>query len=163
MIALFDKIETAWFDMKYGVENCIKWLPIVWKDRDWDDYSLYKIMEFKFNKMSRLHLEDGHSADSDKISNQLKAASELCHKLADYDYDEDAMYDFKQKYPEFELEMTFTPAENGCSIAHFNTDDLPFEDQELYSKHFKIAEELEKKDRHELFQLIENNITDWCD
>jgi len=40
-----------------GVKNLIKWGPIIWKDRDWDDSFLFEIIKFKISNMSELHSE----------------------------------------------------------------------------------------------------------
>ncbi len=34
----------------YGIKNLITWFPIIWKDRDWDDYYILEILKFKINK-----------------------------------------------------------------------------------------------------------------
>lgn len=30
-----------------GIKNLIKWFPIIWKDRDWDDHFIFDILKFK--------------------------------------------------------------------------------------------------------------------
>jgi hypothetical protein len=34
----------------YGIKNLITWFPVIWKDRDWDDYYILEILKFKINK-----------------------------------------------------------------------------------------------------------------
>ena len=38
-----------------GIKNLIKWGPVIWKDRDWDDTFLFEIIKFKISKMSESH------------------------------------------------------------------------------------------------------------
>ena len=38
-----------------GVKNLIKWGPIIWRDRDWDDSFLFEIIKFKISNMSESH------------------------------------------------------------------------------------------------------------
>ena len=38
-----------------GVKNLIKWGPIIWKDRDWDDSFFFDILKFKISKMAESH------------------------------------------------------------------------------------------------------------
>jgi hypothetical protein len=40
------------YNIPTGVANLIKWLPVVWKDRDWDFTSVYDILRFKIENMS---------------------------------------------------------------------------------------------------------------
>ena len=30
-----------------SIKNLIKWFPIIWKDRDWDDHYIWEIMKNK--------------------------------------------------------------------------------------------------------------------
>ena len=29
------------------IKNIIRWIPVLWKDRDWDDWYIYKILQKK--------------------------------------------------------------------------------------------------------------------
>lgn len=158
LILLFDKIKTAWINVKYGVANYAKWFPTVWNDRDWDEYYLYKVMKFKLNKMAHLHKYYDHSTESEQTASQLKAASDLCGKPANYDYSGEALQNFREKYPDFELEITFDLVDDESSgVIHFNTEVLPPEGQELYNKHYQIADNL-KKGQDELLKLMKSKI-----
>lgn len=57
---MFDKIK--WFikDARYwpntfmtGVKNLIKWFPIIWKDRDWDDHYIFEVLKFKIENTAK--------------------------------------------------------------------------------------------------------------
>ena len=69
---LFDKIERPgffrriylnWkFEWRYlhrdtwmGIKNLYKWLPVVWKDRDWDHTYFLQVTEFKLQEMAKYH------------------------------------------------------------------------------------------------------------
>ena len=38
--------------LKIGISNLWAWLPIIWKDRDWDSWFIYQIIEFKLRRQS---------------------------------------------------------------------------------------------------------------
>jgi len=52
---MFNKISTWWYrDGRYmhkhfvkGVKNLWRWFPVIWKDRDWDQYYIYTILAKK--------------------------------------------------------------------------------------------------------------------
>jgi hypothetical protein len=52
---IFDKIKLWWkFDGKYyhltfqkGIKNLIRWFPVIWKDRDYDDSYIWEILKTK--------------------------------------------------------------------------------------------------------------------
>lgn len=54
-LSIFRKIYLWWkFDGKYihieikqGIKNIIRWLPIIWKDRDYDDHYIWEILKTK--------------------------------------------------------------------------------------------------------------------
>ena len=33
-----------------GIKNLWAWFPIIWKDRDWDGWFIYQIIEFKLTR-----------------------------------------------------------------------------------------------------------------
>ena len=47
MESFFEKIKTIFYSLIYGIKNCIKWFPIVWKDRNWDELYIYMLLQFK--------------------------------------------------------------------------------------------------------------------
>jgi hypothetical protein len=48
---LFDPIYHRWCNLKYGIRNLCRWLPIIWRDRDWDHGYLSRMLEFKLHNM----------------------------------------------------------------------------------------------------------------
>jgi hypothetical protein len=54
---LYWKFKYRYYPQNFvrGVKNLIKWGPIIWKDRDWDDSFLFEIIKFKISNMSESH------------------------------------------------------------------------------------------------------------
>lgn len=54
---LFWKFEYRYYPQNFtrGVKNLIKWAPVIWKDRDWDNTFFFEIIKFKISKMSKYH------------------------------------------------------------------------------------------------------------
>lgn len=36
-----------------GIKNLIIWLPVIWKDRNWDGYYIFKILEYKIKNQAK--------------------------------------------------------------------------------------------------------------
>ena len=61
MKQLLEKIQLWWkFEGKYyprdfitGVKNLWNWFPTIWKDRDWDQTFIYKILIHKLEKQAK--------------------------------------------------------------------------------------------------------------
>ena len=51
------QFEYRYYPQKFiiGIKNLIKWGPLIWKDRDWDDTFLFEIIKFKISKMAESH------------------------------------------------------------------------------------------------------------
>lgn len=44
----YDKfISNPIHNFKNGIKNIFKWLPVIWKDRDWDDHYIFEILKHK--------------------------------------------------------------------------------------------------------------------
>lgn len=66
-----------------SIKNLIKWLPIIWKDRDWDHAYVEDILLFKLNNMyKRFSNPDSTYVDweTDSTSEALKALK-LCIQI----------------------------------------------------------------------------------
>ena len=58
-----EKIKLWWrFEGRYyhktfirGIKNLWKWLPVVWKDKDWDPSHIYKILQFKLEQQAYIY------------------------------------------------------------------------------------------------------------
>lgn len=58
-----------------SVKRVIKWIPVIWKDRDWDEHYLIKIMQFKLQQMAELHMKEGVTV------NRFETAEEILHAI----------------------------------------------------------------------------------
>lgn len=49
---LIYKLKSGFKDIKAGFSNLWKWKKVIWKNRDWDFYYLYEMLEFKLIMMA---------------------------------------------------------------------------------------------------------------
>lgn len=60
-----------------GIKNLIKWFPVIWKDRDWDDHYIFEVLKFKLNKQADYiggrgnHLNAKRDAEIMRLVNKL--------------------------------------------------------------------------------------------
>ena len=73
-------------NLKHGVLNLIKWFPIIWKDRDWDQQFLYEMLKFKLEQMQNFQRKYGHGLHRDKYANQMKVCTSLLSRLIEDEY-----------------------------------------------------------------------------
>lgn len=74
-------------------KNIIRWIPVIWNDRDWDWDFLAGIMETKLNWMAKSSTSwwSGHS---DVHGRQMRVCVQLLHRLREDDYVENAFKRF---------------------------------------------------------------------
>lgn len=60
-----------------NVKKLIHWIPIIWKDRDWDYYFIYEVLKQKLIEQERFIREDGIHLYNKEDANTLKTAIEM--------------------------------------------------------------------------------------
>ena len=155
--------DSFWYNCKYGVINLVKWLPVIWKDRDWDHYYLYTILQKKLKGMENLHRNHGNCVGNEAWANQMKECVELIENLLDDDYNEKEFDALDKKWGTIFFEEI--EKGGGFEIKHKNV--KTEEDKEKHIKEFKECmakeNELREKDKDELFKIMRENIDNWWD
>ncbi len=61
------------------IKNVLRWLPVIWRDRDWDDYFIWEILKFKLKNQAK------HIGDRDRHTRAKHDAKvmNLCVRLID--------------------------------------------------------------------------------
>ncbi len=100
------------FDFFYKVRSffrniisTIKWLPVIWRDRQFDEYFLYAILEHKFQLMENHFRYKGMHVGSERDANQMKVCRLLLQRLMEENYN--TPYDERNKlhFDWFRLKM----------------------------------------------------------
>lgn len=78
-------IRHMWGDLRDGVWNVFRWLPVVWFDADYDWEFLAVIMEKKFERMAEA-LGNGVSMNREQYRRQLRICRFLVRRLREDEY-----------------------------------------------------------------------------
>ncbi len=98
--------RTAWTNIRHifsdltgGVANVIRWIPVIWLDRDYDWCYLAHVMEYKLRRMSKA-FENGHHLHRARDARQTLICAELLKRLvtADYYDNADRVFHGKQEH-----------------------------------------------------------------
>ncbi|MFI2856892.1 hypothetical protein ACH6EH_07100 [Paenibacillus sp. JSM ZJ436] len=77
---MFKVIRDRYYSIKDGVSNLIKWLPIIWSDRDWDQEYLYIIVHKKLEHMEEFFRSDNtFTAEAISVADEIKEAKDLLY------------------------------------------------------------------------------------
>jgi len=169
MKRIFNKVKDyIRYDVPQGIENLIKWFPVIWKNRDWDHYFIYVILRHK------LHLTETHIREHDIHTNAQQDAAKikkcviLLDRLIADDYHDMAFKRHDEKWGEAELNFKDAPDYKDCVealITHKNVK-TP-EDKEKERKDFKTSYEheqyLRNQDKEMLFTMMNKYIEGWWD
>ena len=91
---MIEKIkELYWSKIGYKVRgfftsvgNLIKWFPVIWKDRDWDDHYIFEVFKFKLEKQAKYIKEKGFHTNSDLDAKRMMLCVKLMEKVQEEFY-----------------------------------------------------------------------------
>jgi hypothetical protein len=79
-----------------SVGNLIKWFPVIWKDRDWDDHYIFEVFKFKLEKQAKYIKEKGFHTNSDLDAKRMMLCVKLMEKVQEEFYTMEYM-DYEDK------------------------------------------------------------------
>jgi hypothetical protein len=161
-------------DFKNGINNLIQWFPIIWCDANWDNYYIFKVLQFKIKNTSKYinkhRRYEGYERDVEIINTCVN----LIDKIISIYYEVEYQDYYKTKFlfkpilgttkslledtiVENNLQKYFGKYPNDCRRAK----------GDIKSKEVSLALTISMQ-RHEraiklLFILIERNIQKWWD
>lgn len=136
-LRVVDTIHSFFCSIIYGTENLFRYSKLVWKDRDWDYYYFYLMLQFKINSMLEHHKKYNPFEDKEKTVADIQKCKDLLDRLVEDDYDAIAS------------DMT------GFDILNKNSD------RDELLKYCELVNKLRTDDRIELFRLLSDNIEGW--
>jgi len=163
-----EKIKDFFRNIKLGIPNLIKWTPVIWKDRDWDQHFLYVILQFKLKQMEQLQRKYGISTNSKDYADQMKVCILLLERIIKSDYLMNTLKPHEEKWGESKLDFDRIPDKPGLNTAVFTvekaiTPEQIKQENKERMKLYKHVDNLEKQDLDMLFKLMRKNIEGWWD
>lgn len=84
------QLERIWRNFTRGIDNLIRWGPVIWDDVDWDWDHLTKIMEYKLGRMAIMIGDNGHHIGCERTAKQMRTCQALLKRIRADDYMENA-------------------------------------------------------------------------
>jgi hypothetical protein len=78
---ILGNLHHAWWDLRQGVTNLVRWAPVAWSDHDWDADFLLIILEWKLLRMAKCFEKYGTTADSERNAKTIRVCVALCRRL----------------------------------------------------------------------------------
>ena len=70
-----------------SIKNLIRWAPIIWKDRDWDDWYIYTILETKLKHQAKYIGDKDRHTCAKRDAEVMRTCVRLIKKVKDEEYD----------------------------------------------------------------------------
>lgn len=175
------KYQYLWRDFKIGVKNIIYWLPIIWKDRNWDHRYIYTILQHKLKAQSKYIGDRGNHISAERDAEIMMSCVRLIDKVGEEFYGSEYTDYHKDKH-------WFTPAEKE-GYAEWNSRTLEDYFEDYFAKYPLIYKRVmngegpfkldgsndkqriamnighinEKRAHDLLFKIMNENINKWWD
>jgi len=88
-IRLWWKFEAQFYYRNFiiGIKNLIQWFPVIWKDKDWDSYYIFRILEHKLTLQAKgISKRDIHTA-AQRDPEIMRTCVRLMEKVRDGYYE----------------------------------------------------------------------------
>ena len=70
-------IKYFFYSIKYGIENIVYYLPVIWKDRDWDNEYILDLLKHKLIKNEKKLRKYSLAVNSEKTADEIKNVIDL--------------------------------------------------------------------------------------
>ena len=167
-------IRNAYRNCRDGITNLWKWAPVIWQDRDWDQYYIYAVLIHKLEKQATSFSQSEYSTRSKRKAEKMF----LCAKLARMQQQDFYIDEFHEHY---EMKHEFIPTDETKKWFTLETEIISenFIDYfTKYSRQYRLVDKTDKdkediareiayknqeRSRKLLFKIMEQNIERWWD
>lgn len=155
--------------IKYGIQNLITWFPIIYQDRDWDQWFIYKTLQFKLKCMIKLQRNYGNALHANDYADQMQLCANLLDRLINDEYLENALKPHEAKWGKSKI--IFTPIPDDIEMCKFGgisvekavtKKEKELEDKER-SALYKHSDSMREQDLDMLFKNMRKHVEGWWD
>ena len=150
------------------IVNLIKWFPIIYNDRNWDQCFFYKIMKFKLEQMEKFQRIHGISIDSKQYAKQIKLCINLLHRIMEDDYINNALIPHEKKWGEAKFLFESCPENDSYTELNIKVEKAITED-EIKQEHkermrlYNHCDIMKQQDLDLLFKNLKKYVEGWWD
>ena len=88
---LIYKLPNWLIEFLTGCKNLIKWFPVIWRDRDWDNSFIYEIIKVKLNNQAGYIGNHNRHQRAKRDAELMRLTSRLIERCQDDYYDSEFM------------------------------------------------------------------------
>lgn len=165
---LFRTVSGWYRSLIAGVANIVTWMPIIWKDRQWDYYLVYYILQKKLQLMEQYYSEPGNiwSTGRGDILKEIQICRILCDIMIADDYHEIVVKPHDEKWDK--LVMRDMPSDGLYTRVILSREKITNEKdrEEKRKQSMKLFERVDEARQHDvdyLFKMMSKKLKGWWD
>lgn len=145
---------------KQGIKNLIYWLPVIWKDRNWDDHYIFEVLKHKLKAQAKYIGDRDFHTRAKLDAKRMK----LCVKLIQLVQDET----YAMEYMDYAKDRVwFTPCEDREGSSLYNSEEVWEKYDEFFKKYPLVYKQVMKgagpftldgRDESDMKRIIAMNI-----
>lgn len=113
---------------KQGIKNLWYWLPIIWKDRDWDSHYIFEVLKHKLKAQAKYIGDNDRHTRAQQDASRMRICVRLIEKVQDEAY--------AMEYMNYCVDRVwFTPCEDNPDSSLLNSE-LVYEEFDKYFKKY---------------------------
>lgn len=185
----YTKVREWYYDFTEGIRNIIRWAPVIYRDRDWDQHFIYEILKTKLEFQAKYIGDRDFHTEAKRDAERMRLVAKLI-KLEQEEF-------YRMEYMDYEEnEYWFEPCENNSELYEWKHKNISERHAEYFAKYprqykrvlngegrfargreegyivdptdtHKLAMEIahmnQDRCRKLLFKIMEENISSWWD
>ena len=163
---MIEKIkELYWSKIGYKVRgfftsvgNLIKWFPVIWKDRDWDDHYIFEVFKFKLEKQAKYTKKKGFHTNSDLDAKRMMLCVKLMKKVQEDFYTMEYM-DYEEK--DFFFVPTGEGIEDGEGGYYMETRLKKENLNDFFKKYPLVYKKIITNKKYHIFKMDNDDLTSY--
>lgn len=182
--SLYNKLPNWLIEFLTGCKNLIKWFPVIWRDRDWDNSFIYEIIKVKLNNQAGYIGSHNRHQRAKRDAELMRLTSRLIERCQDDYYDSEFMDYHESKVNWLDVEGRVGLKELDLELISENFDEYfkkyprqykrvmsgeidlykkPIEEKDKQLIAMEIAHENQDRCRKLVFKILESRIEGWWD
>ncbi len=156
-------------NVRRGVISVFQWLPVVWDDRNWDHWFIYKVLHFKLSQTAKYIRKYGHHVHAERDADNIQVCVNLLQRLMDDEYHEMVFKSHDEKWGKVKFIWDDCgedkPGYSSLRIERPGVKTKEDEEQERkeYIRLCDHEEDLRQQDIRYLFKMMRKHIQGWWD
>jgi hypothetical protein len=157
--------------IKYGIQNLIKYFKVIWNDRDWDHYFFFILLQTKLKYMEKIFRQYGYHVNSERDADKMKVCINLLGRIINDDY---CKYEFEkhdERYGKLKMNTLPNQYDNNGKVSSYlaefsrdkTTEQIKEQERKAFQRIYKKQILLEKNDLDLLFHILRTQIKSWWD